>query len=81
MQIIVLWNQRFRKKMCIRDSLKGMQLDAARTELERVGLKIGNVYEESNTYKPGYIFRQEPPAGESITAGEAVDIFVSAQDE
>ena len=61
--------------------LKGMQLDAARTELERAGLEIGNVYEESNTYKPGYIFRQEPAAGESITAGEAVDIFVSAQDE
>lgn len=61
-------------------AIKGMSLENATTEVEKVSLKIGNVEYDvppSGDEKDYIIYRQRPTAGASLPAGSNVDIYLS----
>ena len=57
--------------------LKGMSRSNAETKLNKMGLKIGAVYEEESNESAGTVLKQDPSAGSKVTKGQTVDFTVS----
>jgi serine/threonine-protein kinase len=55
----------------------GQTRDEARATLERVGLNLGNVTEESGGAAAGTVIRTDPTAGTAVEEGDFVDIVLS----
>ncbi|PZN13459.1 MAG: Stk1 family PASTA domain-containing Ser/Thr kinase [Bacillota bacterium] len=62
-------------------SLFGLVLDDARAELQRVGLRAGEVREVFSDYPAGTVIGQNPPAATAVRPGTAVALVVSKGDE
>jgi len=59
-------------------SIVGWRVDAARTQLERIGLSVGTVQETTDGSPAGTITAQRPAAGERVSPGAAVQLVVAA---
>ncbi|MDO4203338.1 MAG: Stk1 family PASTA domain-containing Ser/Thr kinase [Selenomonadaceae bacterium] len=55
----------------------GLSRRDAQTKLQKVGLKIGNVYEKSKKGEAGNVLEQEPKAKSQILKGSKVDLTIS----
>lgn len=55
----------------------GLSRRDAQTKLQKVGLKIGNVYEKTHKGEVGNVLEQEPKAKSKILKGAKVDLTVS----
>ena len=55
----------------------GLAVDDARTQLERIGLRIGGIRETNKGTPPGTIAAQRPAAGDRVNPGSAVDLVVA----
>lgn len=63
----------------IMPSVVGLDLKAAKKELNEWGLKIGEVMEvQSEEVIPGRIVRQSPEMGEQVKKGDEIDLYLSA---
>lgn len=70
------------KKPFAMNDLRGRQFADAREWLERNGLVLRDQKEEfSADFAPGEIISQYPAAGESVYAGESVDLVISKGEE
>ncbi|MHB1450680.1 MAG: Stk1 family PASTA domain-containing Ser/Thr kinase [Coriobacteriia bacterium] len=59
-------------------TLAGLTEDQAKTELEAAGLTLGVVGTENHdNIEPGLIISQDPPAGDEVESGTAINIVVS----
>ncbi|WP_161980866.1 Stk1 family PASTA domain-containing Ser/Thr kinase [Streptococcus sp. S784/96/1] len=57
----------------------GMTQEQAKTTLEEVGLKLGEVYEiESDSVEAGKVIKTNPTAGSSRKKGNSVNLYVSS---
>lgn len=81
--IIVVWLARMafypegNKKVQV-PMVKGMSLAQARSALEANGLKVGQVsYESVPMGSEGTVIRQNPPEGQTVESGSAVDVVVN----
>ena len=59
-------------------SIVGLRVDAARTQLERIGLSVGSMHETNDGGPAGTITAQRPAAGERVSPGAAVELVVAA---
>lgn len=60
------------------EDLAWVEEPRARDILSRMGLRVGNRYEEPNNLIPaGSVVRTDPATGTSLNSGSAVDIYVS----
>jgi serine/threonine-protein kinase len=60
-------------------SLSGLTLDAASSAIVAAGLSVGRVTNQTNgTFPAGTVISQSPLSGEKLTAGQSVDLVVSA---
>ena len=60
-------------------SLSGLTLDAASSAIVSAGLAVGSVTNQNNsTFPAGTVISQSPLSGEKLTAGNRVDLVVSA---
>lgn len=57
--------------------LTGMSKADAETQLKKMGLKLGSVYEKYSDEEAGTVIKQDPRAGSKISRGQSVDITVS----
>jgi hypothetical protein len=58
--------------------ITGLSQGTAENELQRIGLKPGNVSQEnSNTVPGGAVIRSEPSGGEKVGKGESVNLILS----
>jgi serine/threonine-protein kinase len=57
--------------------VRGLSQDAAKNQLELVGLRASPQFQSSPTVQRGVVIRQNPAAGEKTAKGNAVTIFVS----
>ncbi|WP_072031666.1 Stk1 family PASTA domain-containing Ser/Thr kinase [Anaerovibrio sp. RM50] len=57
--------------------LKGMSRSNAETKLNKMGLKIGAVYEEESNEPQGTVLKQDPSSGSKVNKGQSVDFTVS----
>ncbi|WP_407400538.1 Stk1 family PASTA domain-containing Ser/Thr kinase [Anaerovibrio sp.] len=57
--------------------LKGMSRSNAEAKLNKMGLKIGAVYEEESDEPAGTVLKQDPVNGSKVTKGQSVDFTVS----
>ena len=57
--------------------LKGMSRSNAEAKLNKMGLKIGAVYEEEADEPAGTVLKQDPANGSKVTKGQTVDFTVS----
>lgn len=57
--------------------LVGLSKSAATERIQKLGLKIGSVYEKDSSSEPGTILSQDPHNGSKINRGQTVDIVVS----
>ena len=57
--------------------VKGLSKSAAVDKLEKMGLKIGTVYEKESDADQGTVIGQEPSPGNKIDQGKSVDITIS----
>ncbi len=57
--------------------LKGLSKSSAMERLEKMGLKVGSVYEKYSDDEPGTVVAQDPRAGAKSSRGKSVDITVS----
>ena len=58
-------------------SIVGLRMDAARMQLERIGLSVGSVHETNDGSPAGTISAQRPAAGERVSPGAAVELVVA----
>ena len=57
--------------------LKGLTKAEAEAKLQKMGLKLGTVYEKNSDEEAGTVIQQDPNAGAKISKGQEVDIIVS----
>ena len=57
--------------------LKGLTKAEAEAKLQKMGLKLGTVYEKNSDEEVGTVIQQDPNAGAKISKGQEVDIIVS----
>lgn len=57
--------------------LKGLSKADAVAKLEKMGLKVGSIYEKNSDDEPGTVIATDPRAGSRISKGHSVDITVS----
>ncbi|ORT99627.1 Serine/threonine protein kinase PrkC, regulator of stationary phase [Anaerovibrio sp. JC8] len=57
--------------------LKGMSRSNAEAKLNKMGLKIGAVYEEESNEPAGTVLKQDPGNGSKVHKGQTVDFTVS----
>jgi len=57
--------------------LKGMSRSNAEAKLNKMGLKIGAVYEEESDEPAGTVLKQDPSNGSKVQKGQSVDFTVS----
>ena len=57
--------------------LKGLTKAEAEAKLQKMGLKLGTVYEKNSDEEAGTVIQQDPNAGSKISKGQEVDIIVS----
>ncbi len=59
-------------------NLIGKSLNAARQQLRQLGISIRNIdYEESETYLPQTVLKQDPAAGKVLTEENYIDLIIS----
>jgi beta-lactam-binding protein with PASTA domain/predicted Ser/Thr protein kinase len=58
--------------------LRGQTVSEAQTSLSTVGLRLGSTTAEASDEESGTIIGQDPPSGEQLEQGQAVDVTVSA---
>ena len=58
-------------------TLSGMAWDASQLRLDELGLEATRRSEHSDTTPEGRVIRQYPPAGESVSEGAVVEVYVS----
>ncbi len=59
-------------------NLSGLELDAAKLVLEQRGFRVGKIiYQETREYKENVVIESDPPYGEKLSEGAAVDLVVS----
>ena len=57
--------------------LQGLSKSEAEAKLQKMGLKLGTVYEKNSDEEAGTVISQDPKAGSKISKGQEVDIIVS----
>ena len=57
--------------------LKGLSKKDAENKLQKMGLKIGSVYERNSEEDAGTVIATDPKAGSKITKGQSADLIVS----
>ena len=57
--------------------LKGLTKSSATERLQKMGLKVGSLYEKYSDDEPGTVVSQDPSAGTKSSRGQSVDITVS----
>lgn len=57
--------------------LKGLSKKDAEDKLQKMGLKVGSVYERNSEEDAGTVIATDPNAGSKITKGQSVDLIVS----
>lgn len=57
--------------------LKGLSKSDAIAKLEKMGLKVGSVYEKNSDEEAGTVIGTDPRAGSKVSRGKSVDITVS----
>ncbi len=57
--------------------LKGLAKSAALERIQKIGLKVGSVYEKDSDNEPGTILSHDPASGSKINRGQSVDLVVS----
>ena len=57
--------------------LKGLSKADAVAKLEKMGLKVGSVYEKNSDEEAGTVISTDPKAGSKVSKGKSVDITVS----
>ena len=57
--------------------LKGLSKKDAEDKLQKMGLKIGSVYERNSEEEAGTVIATDPKAGSKITKGQSADLIVS----
>ncbi len=57
--------------------LKGLSKADAIAKLEKMGLKVGSVYEKNSDEEAGTVISTDPKAGSKVSKGKSVDITVS----
>lgn len=62
-------------------SVVGLDVGVARTTLRRVDLNLSIAEERFDSAPEGTVLSQTPPAGETLTSGESVEVIVSAGTE
>jgi serine/threonine-protein kinase len=62
-------------------NIVGKSLQDAASELDRVGLRLGERIGDFSTEEPGTVLRQDPGAGREARSGDRVDVRVSQGEE
>ncbi len=57
--------------------LQGLTKSEAEAKIQKMGLKLGTVYEKNSDEEAGTVISQDPKAGSKISKGQEVDIIVS----
>ena len=58
-------------------NVEGTSEASAKAAIDRVGLKVGHVTEESSSEEEGTVIRQSPKGGTEVETGSTVDLFIS----
>ena len=58
-------------------SLVGLSLEHAKAQIEKLGLKVGNVVTEKTELSSGIVLKQDPAAGRVVLTGNAINLVVS----
>ena len=69
-----------KKKQVTLPDYSGGTLEAARSNLSSLGLKVGNVTKQTSRQAEGTIISQSPAAGNAVNEGASVDLVVAAPD-
>lgn len=75
-RLVTLYISKGSEEVTVPD-LRGMTQDEAQTQLEKLGLALGQVTEEFSSQKAGQIISQDPRAGKKIEKGQTVDLVLS----
>lgn len=63
-------------------SLFGKTLDTAKREIQRAGLKVGEItYKVNNNFLPNTILNQTPQPGDDVAFGDKIDLLVTTVSE
>ncbi len=57
--------------------LKGLSKFAATERLQKLGLKVGSIYEKDDDAEPGTVLSHDPKDGAKITRGQSIDLIIS----
>ena len=57
--------------------LTGLTKSSALERIQKMGLKVGSVYEKEDDANPGVVLSQDPASGKKINRGQNIDLVIS----